>query len=193
MVLLYSVLKVIINFIFRILYRVKVIGIENVPLEGRFVLCANHANNLDPFFVSIAFPRQICWMSKKELFKNKLLAKLLLKLGVFPVDRGDVDISAIKKSLKILKNEGVLGLFPEGTRVKGFDISNAKPGVALLAYKSKSKIVPVNIDSNYRFFNRVRITIGEPMDYFLYDENNKDYLEISKNILSTIYNLKQGG
>lgn len=193
MVLLYSVLKVIVNFIFRILYRIEVIGIENVPLEGRFVLCANHANNLDPFIISIVFPRQICWMSKKELFKNKLLAKLLLKLGVFPVDRGDVDISAIKKSLKILKNEGVLGLFPEGTRVRGFDISNAKPGVALLAYKSKAKVVPVNIDSNYKFFNRVRITIGEPIDYFLYNENNKDYFEISKNILSTIYNLKQGG
>lgn len=172
----------------RVLYRVEVEGLENVPMEGRLVICANHANNLDPLLVSIVFPRQISWMAKKELFKNKVLGNILKKLGVFAVDRDSTDISAVKNSLRILKDGGVLGIFPEGTRVKGFDINNAKAGIGLLAAKSKSVVLPIYIDSNYKLFKQVKLIIGKPID--LSQEESKDYAEISKNILRSIYDLK---
>lgn len=186
----YNIVKVIANILLRIPYRIKVQGIENVPIEGKFVLCSNHANNLDPLFVSIVFPRQISWMAKKELFVNKFLSRFLTKLGAFPVDRGDSDISAIKNALRVLKSDGVLGIFPEGTRVKGYDIKNAKPGVALLTIKSKSNVVPVKIETNYKLFSSVKIIIGKPIDFSLEDGQTKDYTEISKNILSSIYQLQ---
>lgn len=186
----YNFIKIIASVIFKIGYRVKVKGIENVPLKGKFVLCSNHANNLDPILVSIAFPRQISWMAKKELFTNKLLSKFLTKLGAFPVDRGDSDISAIKNALRVLKNDGVLGIFPEGTRVKAFDIENAKPGVALLTIKSKSNVIPVKIEGNYKLFSSMKIIIGKPIDFSLEEGQTKDYTEISKNILSSIYELR---
>lgn len=192
----YKVVKIILNLLLRIFFRFKVIGIQNVPPTGKFIICINHASNWDPLFISIIFPRQISWMAKKELFENKILSFLIFKLGSFPVARGDSDISAIKNSLKVLKSDGVLGIFPEGTRVQGFDIVNAKPGVALLTIKSKSRVVPIYIESNYKIFNKVNINIGEPIDFIIEDGkklSSDDYTEISKNILKSIYSLKLEG
>lgn len=189
----YKVVKVILNLLLSIFFRFKVTGVQNVPLNDKFIICSNHASNWDPLFISIKFPRQISWMAKKELFENKILSYLILKLGSFPVTRGDTDVTAIKNSLKVLKNDGVLGIFPEGTRVQGFDIENAKPGVALLTIKSKSKVVPIYIESNYKIFNKVNINIGEPFDYNMEDGKkltSDEYSEISKKILKSIYRLK---
>ena len=141
----YSVIKFLANIIFRVLYRVKTYGLENVPKDGKFILCSNHANNLDPVFVSMIMPRKISWMAKKELFKYKTTSYLRYKLGAFPVDRSQSDISAIKNALRVLKDDKVLGIFPEGTRVKKMDLESAKPGVALLSVKSGAKILPVHI------------------------------------------------
>lgn len=184
----YRLVKFLVNIVFRIVFRVDVQGLENVPMEGRLAICANHINNLDPLMLSAIFPRQVFWMSKKELFDNKVLGFLLSKLGVFPVDRGDSDIAAIRNALRILKSGGVLGIFPEGTRVKEFDINNAKPGIGLLTTKSKSVVLPIFMESNYKLFNKVKIKIGKPID--LSQEESKDYAEISKNILRSIYDLK---
>ena len=189
----YKVVKMILNLLLSIFFRFKVTGVQNVPPNDKFIICSNHASSWDPLFISIKFPRQISWMAKKELFENKILSYLIHKLGSFPVTRGDTDISAIKNSLKVLKNDGVLGIFPEGTRVQGFDIQNAKPGVALLTIKSKSRVVPIYIESNYKIFNKVKINIGEPIDYNLEDGKkltSDEYSEISKKILKSIYRLK---
>lgn len=187
----YNIIKFVAGVILRILFRVKVEGVKKVPLDGKLVICSNHASNWDPLFISIVFPRQICWMSKKELFKNKILAFLLYKLGVFPVDRGDTDITAIKNALKVLKNDKVLGIFPEGTRVKGFDLDNAKPGVALLTAKSNATVLPVRILSDYKILGRVKIIIGDPIIFSSEDVQAKNYTKISQQILHSIYDIKE--
>lgn len=189
----YSVIKFLANIIFRIFYRVKSYGLENVPNEGRFILCSNHANNLDPVFISIVMPRQISWMAKKELFKYKIISYLGYKLGAFPVDRSQSDISAIKNALRVLKEDKVLGIFPEGTRVKKMDLESAKPGVALLSIKSGAPILPVHIESTYKLFSKINIYIGKPMDITNKDgskPSQEDYTEKSKLVLKTIYGLK---
>ncbi|NLY45258.1 MAG: 1-acyl-sn-glycerol-3-phosphate acyltransferase [Tissierella sp.] len=192
----YSVVRTIAKFILIPFYRIKVYGRENIPLDGRLVVCSNHASNWDPIFISIAFPRQISWMGKKELFKNDVIAYLLKKLTVFPVDRDGSDVGAIKNALKVLKAENTLGLFPEGTRVKSMDLNNAKSGVALLGYKSKAPILPIFIESNYKMFNRVNLYIGKPVDLHEMIEGRPspdDYLDLSKKILYKIYDLKSMG
>lgn len=189
----YSVIKFLANIIFRILYRVKTYGVENVPASGKFILCSNHANNLDPVFVSMVMPRQISWMAKKELFKYKTIASIVYKLGAFPVDRSQSDISAIKNALKVLKQGKVLGIFPEGTRVKSMDLEAVKPGVALLSIRSDSPILPIHIESNYKLFSKINIYIGKPMDITNEDGiklSTDDYIEKSKLVLKTIYGLK---
>lgn len=189
----YSFVKGLAKVILGIFYRIRAHGLENVPLEGKLIICSNHASAWDPIFISIAFPRQISWMGKKELFKNKLLAAILSKLTVFPVDRDGSDLSAIRTSLRLLKNEGVLGLFPEGTRVKEFDLDNAKSGVAMLGIRSGAPILPIYIEGNYKIFSKINIYIGKTIDLSNMVEDrpsNEDYLNMSKHVLSIIYSLK---
>lgn len=190
--LFYTLVKAIAFVLFKIAFRVKVIGASNVPLEGKLVLCANHMSNWDPIVLAAFFPRKIAWMGKKELFQKKLLVKPLSWLGVFPVDRQIADISAVKTALRVLKEERVLGIFPEGTRVKEFKPENAKAGVALLAVRAKAPVLPVFITSTYKLFGPLVITIGEPEDYAANNPgklDNEKYTELSQDILTRIYSL----
>lgn len=189
----YKVVRSLLGFFLKLFYRFKVTGLENIPMNDRLVICANHRSNWDPVLISIAFPRQVHWMAKKELFRNKILSFIIYRLESFPVDRQDTDITAIKNALRVLKNEKVLGIFPEGTRVDSVDLNNAKAGTALLAIKAQSKVLPIYIGSTYKLFGKVNINIGKPID--LSDKynkklNNEEYLDISKNILELIYALE---
>nr|WP_143582987.1 lysophospholipid acyltransferase family protein [Tissierella creatinophila] len=194
--LLYDILVNIAYILFSVIFRFKVIGKENIPLDGKLIVCSNHKNNLDPVIISIFFSRQICWMAKKEIFNNKLINFIARKVGAFPVNRDEVDIGAVKNALKILKEDRVLGIFPEGTRVKKMDLNNAKSGVSLLAIKSKSPVLPIYIESNYKLFSKIIIHIGEPL-YLYKDIEGKltpeQYSDLSKHILSQIYSLKYEG
>lgn len=189
----YNSIKFIASVIFKLIYKIEVTGLENIPTDGKLIVCGNHINNLDPIIVSIIFPRTINWMGKKELFKNKLFGSFLSKLNVFPVNREGTDIKSVKTSLRILKEDEVLGIFPEGTKVKGYDLKNAKPGVALMAIKSQTNILPIHIESNYKLFNKIQIKIGSLIDVSEYKGqklNNDDYTLVSQKILKSIYGLK---
>ncbi len=88
----------------------------------------------------------------------------------------------------------MLGIFPEGTRVQEMDLDNTKPGIALISIKSKSPVIPVFIDSEYKLFSKIVINIGEPIyfdEYYDQQLEAEDYLEISKDIMKTIYSLKK--
>lgn len=191
--LFYRSMKFIAMIFFKIFFRINIYGSENELSEGKLIVCSNHVNNLDPIFVSIAIKRQIHWMAKKELFQNKLMEWFIKKLGAFPINRGETDITAIRTALRILKENKVLGLFPEGTRVTEMNLENVKSGAGLLAVKSQANILPVYIDSNYKLFSKVNIYIGKTLDisdYYNKKLSSKEYEEVSKIILSNIYSLK---
>ena len=92
---LYQPFKFIAKVIFKLIYRIEIINKENIPKEGRLLLCSNHISVFDPVVLSIILPREIAWMGKKELFENKLMAKLFTNLGVFPVERNETELSTI--------------------------------------------------------------------------------------------------
>ncbi len=189
----YRVARIILLVIFKLIFKIDVIGVENIPKKGRAILCSNHVSLLDPIVLGIAVPRPISFMAKRELFEKPILGSIVRGLNSFPVDREGSDISAIRTSLKVLKEGKLLGIFPEGTRVKEMDLDNAKPGVALIGVKSKSPIIPAYIDSNYRLFSKVTIRIGEPIyldEYFGNRLSTEDYKNISKNVMKSIYSLK---
>lgn len=188
----YTLVKSIAFVLFNLVFRIRVVGKENIPLDGSLVLCSNHQSNWDPLVIATAFSRKISWMGKKELFENAFLKVFLTALQVFPVDRQVSDIGAVKKALRILKSNGVLGIFPEGTRVKEFNPENAKAGVALLALKSNSPVIPVYIKSDYKLFSKVDIRFGQAIDYNKIYPGKLDidqYTNISQDILAKIYSL----
>lgn len=185
----YNFVKNFVGFFVKIIYRVEVYGVENIPQANeRLIICGNHKNILDPVTISAIFPRQIFWMAKKELFNNKLFGGFLRKLGAFPVDREGNDLKAIKNALKILKDGEVLGIFPEGTRVKEIDYTKIKSGIALIAQKTNSEVLPVFIEGDYKPFRKVKVhfrktvRINKEIKY-----SNEELENISQDIMRIVY------
>ncbi len=184
----YTILKTITFIIYKLVFNIEIIGSEKIPLDGPVIIIANHKNAQDPLLISSLIKRKISWMAKIELFENKLLARILYKLGAFPVDRDIADIAAVKKSMVILRNNSVLGIFPEGTRVGKFDESKVKPGISMIAQRTKSKVVPIYIEGDYKIFRKMRLLVRDPIDFADVPKlTNEDYLDLSVNIMKKVY------
>lgn len=154
----------------RFALRVKVTGAETVPPAGGCLVCANHTGILDVFALGAAFPRQLRFLAKAELFRVPVVAPLVRALGAYSVDRGHNDVGAIKKTLALLKDGELVCMFPQGTRYKGVDPreTRIKNGVAMAAYHAKAPVLPVYIKlKNYKYalFRRVEVIIGRPIPY----------------------------
>lgn len=174
---------------FRIFYRVEIVNADKVPAEGPVVVCANHNTMLDMFFLGFRLKRWIHWMAKEELFKNPILAFLIVKLGGFPVKRGKVDVASIKTAYKLLEEGKIVGIFPHGHRFKAGNANTlrVKSGAAMIAANSGASIVPAAVLGNYRLFSRMKIIYGEP---FKIDGAGKlgsgELSEISREIVEKI-------
>ena len=172
----------------KIFFNVNVIGKENIPKSGGFILCANHKSLFDAIILASLFDRQIYFIGKSELFDNhgKLFSKLLYSLGAFPVKRETSDIKSLKHSIQLLHQGKILGIFPQGRCVKGNDISfTAKAGVALIANKANADILPVSIYSNgnIRLFKKITIRIGLPISYKKSNSNKREELKNNVSII----------
>jgi len=194
--MLINILRVIVKIVFAILYRVEVIGKENVPESGPLILCANHNGEMDMFFIGYKINRLVRYMAKEELFRIPLLSGIIKWLGAFPVKRGKADVEAIKTSLRILENNEILGIFPEGTIMRNKDAKSVriKPGVALLAQKSGAPIIPVAVSGRYRPFSRIKVVFGKPFTIDLDKDKkytNSELSEIAKDIMSKVYALME--
>lgn len=148
---------VVLYFFQKFFYRIQVEGVQNIPAEGPVVLASNHTSGHDIIILGCTSTRQIHFMAKQELFeKNALLAAYFRKAGVFPVRRGQNDRRAIALALRYLKQNRVLGMFPEGKRFSA--LKKGKTGAARLALKSKASVVPVAIIGARQLSFRRRFT-----------------------------------
>ena len=145
-----------------ILYPMRILHRERIPQEGPIMLCASHSNLVDPFLLvyMMGWNRPVRFMAKKELFDLPLLGAVLRRAGTFSVDRGNADMGAIRTSMAILKEKGILGIFPEGTRLQ--ESGEGKHGAIMLAARTGAKLVPVYISRRKRVFRRVHLAVGEP-------------------------------
>lgn len=191
--MLYRIVRGILKPIFYLYYNIKVEGRENLPSKGPLIICANHYSTIDPVILAVTLPYIINSMAKAELFKYKLLGLFFKNIKVFPVKRGEADIKSIKNSLKMLRENGVLGMFPEGTRNKTGELK-AEPGIAMLAIKGRAQVLPIAIISDYKVFNKTIVKIGKPvlLDRF-YEQKlqNEDYHNISMDIMIYINQLSK--
>ncbi len=189
----YSIFSKVTHLIFKMFYKLEVTGLENIPKDGRVVICSNHVGVLDPLLVGAVIPRKLNYMAKKELFDNKFIGYWITKLGVFPVDRDATGLGAIKKAIKLLKEDEVFAIFPQGRRIQGEDEESAKPGTAMIAIKGRSSIIPIHIDTQYELFKKIKINIGSPInfeEYFDKKITTEKYEELSRAVLKEIYKLK---
>ena len=190
-------MRVIIKFIFKliaiILYRPKIVGKENLPKDTGALLCPNHVHNLDSAVIVAMFKRKVNVLAKEELFKNAFIRWIADIFGVYPVKRGRADLQAIKISLKLLKNDELLLMFPEGTR-HGLDKGKKpKNGAVLIAATAGKPIIPIGIQGNFKPFRKVIVNIGKPIDYSKYSEDVKEKEQASKltqELMQEIVNLR---
>ncbi|MDD4290731.1 MAG: lysophospholipid acyltransferase family protein [Clostridia bacterium] len=172
----------IIMFIPMLVYNYKVLGERRLP-NKKTIYTMNHLSSVDPIIVGFLFKPHIHFLAKSELAKSNFARWYLSKLGCIFINRGETDISAIRKGLEVLNAEEVLMLFPEGTRNKGDEdkISPFKTGVAFFALKSKAPLRAFYIKHKNRFVGRNYIICGEEYDLSdLYDKPiNKEVLEIA--------------
>ncbi len=185
----------------RTFFKFEVIGTENIPSEGNLIIAANHKSNLDPIFVASAVDkkRKMTAIAKEELFKNKILAKILNKVEIIPINRQNPGLGTIKRILKYIKNDYALVMFPEGTRSKTDDFNNAKAGLSLFATKAKAEIVPCTIYSSYKLFKPAKIYFGKPIsleEYYKQKLTSEDHERISGEVMDIIkqnyYKLEKG-
>lgn len=172
-----------------IVFRVKCVGQENIQNKGAYIICANHTSNWDAPILVSNLKRKVYVMAKAELFKNKFIKWFGDKCCVFPVKRGMRDIESIKYSLKLLKDGEILVIFPEGTR-KGLEKNGkAQNGVAYMAIRTGVPVIPVGIQGKMKPFRKVKLNIGEPLDFSQYKSNKpeKEILDkVSKEIMDNI-------
>lgn len=181
----YGFVRILICVITSILFRIQVVGRENIP-TGHFVLVANHYKFWDPVIMVRVFRRELHFMAKKELFQIPLVGAFLRSMNAFPVDREANDLGAIRHSVSLTKEGKSLVIFPEGTRVKEKKRSNFKEGAALVASLVDVPILPVTIEGKYRFWGGLHVTIHQPIDIDTFSKD-LDRKELRKEILDQAY------
>lgn len=150
----YSVVRAITWLILKIFWQMKVEGFENIPKKGAVIIASNHVSYLDPAVLVASLNRKIYFIAKKEVFKNTFVSFILKKMNAFSVDRENVDIVAFKKTINILREEKILGIFPEGTRSSNGELQELKLGVIKIAMKTGVPILPVGISGTHKIYPR---------------------------------------
>lgn len=179
----FVVLRAFLLLLCRILLGLRIRGIRNVPKEGPLLVVANHLHNADPVIVSIATPRPVHYMAKEELMRVPVIGRVIRFGGAFPIARGKADRQAIRRAVATLDQGIAVGMFPEGTRSRTWEMKPALTGAGLVAMMGKARILPVAVTGTETLpFNgakgrrsgagkpfwqrlpRVVVTFGEPFE-----------------------------
>lgn len=179
----------------KIIYRVKIEGLENVPKNSACIICGNHVHALDAPALLATINRDVCFMAKKELWRTKGFGFMAMCYNVFPVERGKKDTDAIKTALKVLKNNRILGMFPEGTR-NGME-RNIKPknGAVNIAIRAGVPIIPFGVIGDFKPFKKIIYRFGAPMDFSNYKEQAKDkeFIDtLTREVMLKVVELRDG-
>jgi 1-acyl-sn-glycerol-3-phosphate acyltransferase len=188
---LYAVVRGILRPFFRVYFRMHVSGVECVPEEGAAIVAPNHKSFWDSFFLGVVIRhRQLRFMGKTELFQGRR-AWLLVRLGAFPVRRGQSDADALETAREILRQGGLLALFPEGTRIRDPDeLGDPKRGAGRLALESGAPLVPAAITGSDHLFagpfpkpKRVQVAFAEPISVHQLASTQEAAGELVENLL----------
>lgn len=159
----YCVIYLLLYPFFKIFYRVEIYGRENIPKDKSIIVAANHISFFDPVIVSLAANKPIAYMTKEELFHVPVLSQIIQILGAFSVNRKKLDVATIKSAKAVLTTSWLLGIFPEGTRIKTGKIGNINKGFGYLAKATNSEILPLGIVGSNTICGKLIVRIGKPI------------------------------
>ena len=193
--LFYKALWVVLKPIYAVVFPCRVHGVENLPKEGGFVLCANHISGNDPLILATKLPinRSMTFLGKKEVFEWPFVGMLMKLAGGIPVDRGNADISAIRNSLAALKEGKGLLIFPQGTRCRNNERAPMLNGASMIALRGGVPVHPAYIDGPYKAFRRVDVYFGKAIDLSAYGKrcDNETLSSVTRQIEASVWGLKE--
>jgi 1-acyl-sn-glycerol-3-phosphate acyltransferase len=196
----YALARIVLTIPTLLLWRVRAIGVENVPKSGPLVLAPNHFSQMDHFFAGVYLRRKIRFMAKSQLFGPPVLTYIYKHGGVFPIRRGHHDEEAFETVHELLRQEEMLLVYAEGGRSRSQHLGEPKPGIGRIALESGAPIVPVAIHGSERArqwirlrFPRVTIQFGEPVTYPVEAEPSRErQLEVATEIFARVREMYEG-
>ncbi len=176
-VLYYWASWVVVWFFYRIVYRLRVYGRENIPRKGSFIVAPNHESHLDPPLIGVAFGgRPLRFFAKLELFElNPIFNWLIRSQGAVPISPNPRDLKKFFRWVDYFSRTGQpFVIFPEGERSPNGEFLSAKPGIGFVVQQTGLKVVPVFIDGTFEALPRgatrlssskITVKIGKPIDF----------------------------
>ena len=183
---------------YRVFYKVKIIGLDNIPQTGAVVLACNHVSNFDPPLVGgfIGLRRDPIYIMKKEILNVPLLGTMLKSFGFIAIDRQKKggDMQSLKQALKVIKEGKALFIFPEGTRSKTGKPIKPKAGIGFLLWHCQAPVIPIKVFNTEKmpFTRELKVVIGKP--FMLEKEEGKQtkeqFQDFADKVMQEIIKLK---
>lgn len=177
--------------IFKILFRISVKGIENIPTSGGVIIASNHAAFVDPPCVGATVPREMTFFAKKELFSIPVVREFITYTNSIPVDRRGYSRGALKEIIERLKNGWAVLIFPEGTRTRTGEFLEPKSGAGMAAVMADVPVVPCWIEGSLNakpFISKITLHFLPPFNPSEIEANTRKehYLLVSERIMYDI-------
>jgi 1-acyl-sn-glycerol-3-phosphate acyltransferase len=196
----YPLVRLIVSLPTLLIWRVRAIGVKNVPKGGPLILAPNHFSQMDHFFVGLYLRRQIRFMAKSQMFGPPVLTYIYKHGGVIPIRRGHRDEEAFTTAFTVLDQEGMLLIYAEGGRSRSSELGEPKPGIGRIALESGAPVVPVAIygsDSVRRWkrfrFPRVTVEFGEPVSFAREESPSRErQLEAATEVFGRVREMYEG-
>ncbi len=196
----YTFVRIVLSLPTLLIYRVRKIGLENVPREGALILAPNHFSQMDHFFIGVHLRRKVRFMAKSQMFGPPLLTYVYKHGGVFPVRRGHHDEEAIETAREILHQEEMLLVYAEGGRSRSQRLGEPKPGIGRIALESGAPVVPVAIHGSEKVrswkrlrFPKVTVQFGAPVEFPAEQAPSRErQLEVATEIFAEVRELYEG-
>jgi len=196
----YTFVRILVSLPTLLIYRVRAIGVENVPKDGPLILAPNHFSQMDHFFCGLYLRRKIRFMAKSQMFGPPVLTYVYKHGGVIPVRRGHHDEEAFKTAFTVLGKDGMLLIYAEGGRSRSAELGEPKRGVGRLALESGAPVVPVAIHGSAKVrrwkrlrFPKVMVQYGEPITYPAEDSpSHERQLEVATEVFGRVREMYEG-
>ncbi len=196
----YTFVRLILSLPTLLIYRVRAIGVENVPKSGPLLLAPNHFSQMDHFFTGLYLRRKVRFMAKSQMFGPPVLTYIYKHGGVFPVRRGHHDEEAFKTAFTILDQGGMLLVYAEGGRSRSGKMGEARPGIGRIALESGVPVVPVAIQGSETVrrwkrlrFPKVTVQFGEPLCFPVEKGASRErQLEVATEVFAKVRKMYEG-